>query len=141
MSVSNKIQVIGFRSQVNGEIFYYNDFDGKFVSENSIDISDEGKIKQCFGNASMDSAKELMETEGNVGDLIVMEIALLSYDVYFNDSENSNNMGFSATLEYCQQYIANHNGTNQSYFADYKGGNVSIICQETEEIVFDTVVK
>jgi hypothetical protein len=64
----------------------------------------------------------------------------LTYDVLFSDAENSNNKGFRETLEYCQQYIKANNGTNNSYFADYKGGTVSIVCNETEEVVFETSV-
>lgn len=63
-----------------------------------------------------------------------------TYDVVFNDSENSNNKGWSDSLHACMTYIASNNGTNNSYFADYKGGTVSIRCNETEEIVFETEV-
>ena len=64
-----------------------------------------------------------------------------TYDIFFNDSENSNNKGFSISLEDAKNYIERNNGTNESYFADYKGGTVSIICNETQESVFETEVK
>ena len=64
-----------------------------------------------------------------------------TFDVIFNDSEGSNNMGWERSLEYCKNYITNHNGTNKSYFADYKGGSVSVICNETEEIVYEETVR
>ena len=63
-----------------------------------------------------------------------------TYNVIFNDSENSNDKGFAQTLEYCQWYINQYNGTNESYFADYKGGTVSIVCNETSETVFETTI-
>lgn len=65
----------------------------------------------------------------------------LTYDVYFNDENDSNNKGFKYSLEDARAYIDSYNGTNESYFEDYKGGIVSIVCNETEEIVFETEVK
>ena len=64
-----------------------------------------------------------------------------TYDVCFNNSENSNSKGWHESLEYCKEYIRENNGTNNSYFADYKGGVVSIFCNETEEDVYTQVVK
>lgn len=64
-----------------------------------------------------------------------------TYDVHFNDNNDSNNKGFSETLEYCKHYIRHNNGTNESYFADYKGGTVSIVCNETGETVYEEEVK
>jgi len=58
-----------------------------------------------------------------------------TYDIIFNDDFNSNNKGFRETFEYCRNWIAIHNGSNYSYFADYKGGTVSIICNESEEYI------
>lgn len=64
-----------------------------------------------------------------------------TYDIVFNDDTNSNCLGFNATLEYCKEYIQNNNGSNTSYFEDYKTGSVSVVCNETEEVVFETEVK
>lgn len=64
-----------------------------------------------------------------------------TYDIFFNDSENSNNKGFAISLEDAKAYINRYNGTNESYFADYKGGTVSIVCNETEETVHEEEVK
>lgn len=64
-----------------------------------------------------------------------------TYDVVFNDESASNSKGFKATEKYCRDYIKMNNGTNESYFADYKGGTVSVICNETDETVFETEVK
>ena len=38
-------------------------------------------------------------------------------------------------------YIKMYNGTNESYFADYKGGTVSIVNTDTEEYVYNEIVK
>lgn len=64
-----------------------------------------------------------------------------TYDVHFNDANDSNNKGFKESFEYCKEYIEFHNGTNESYFADYKGGTVSIVCNETGEAVYEVRVK
>ena len=64
-----------------------------------------------------------------------------TYDVHFNDDYDSNNKGMTATLEECKDYIRYNNGTDHSYFADYKGGIVSIVCNETGETVYEEVVK
>jgi hypothetical protein len=54
-----------------------------------------------------------------------------TFDVIFHDENHSNAKGFAATEEYCIDYITRHNGTNESYFADYKGGTVQVVCNET----------
>ena len=64
-----------------------------------------------------------------------------TYDVVFNDSKDSNSKGFTATEKYCRDYIEMNNGTNDGYFADYKGGMVSVVCNETDETVYETEVK
>lgn len=64
-----------------------------------------------------------------------------TYDVVFQDSENGNAKGFHATIEYCKDYIQKYNGTNESYFADYKGGTVQIVCNESGEVVYEKLVK
>lgn len=64
-----------------------------------------------------------------------------TYDVHFNDSNNSNNKGFNESFDYCKDYIDAYNGTDDSYFADYKGGTVSIVCNETGEEVYSEAVR
>lgn len=64
-----------------------------------------------------------------------------TYDVVFHDNDNSNSKGFEQTLEYCQWYISHYNGTNESYFEDYKGGIVEIVCNETEEVIEEFEIK
>lgn len=70
-----------------------------------------------------------------------MENQTQTFDVVFNSNEYSNNKGFEQSQEYCKNYIEQFNGTNESYFADYKGGTVSIVCNETSETVFGIEVK
>lgn len=64
-----------------------------------------------------------------------------TYDVVFNDDYDSNNKGMSESLEYCMEYVRQNNGTNHSYFEDYKGGTVSIVCNETGETVYEEEVR
>jgi len=64
-----------------------------------------------------------------------------TYDIHFNDENDSNNKGFNLTIQECKDYIKANNGTNHSYFEDYKGGIVSIICNDTSEVVFEKIIK
>ena len=64
-----------------------------------------------------------------------------TYDVHFNDDSNSNSKGFKESLDFCKNYIESRNGTQASYFPDYTGGTVSIVCNETGETIFETEVK
>lgn len=64
-----------------------------------------------------------------------------TYDVYFDSDTNSNNMGFGESYDYCLDWINMHNGSNHSYFEDYKGGTVSIVCIETEDCVYQEEVR
>jgi len=57
------------------------------------------------------------------------------YNVLFNDERDSSDKGFAQTLDYCRNYIKTYAGTNESYFADYKGGLVSIVNIKTGQIV------
>lgn len=49
------------------------------------------------------------------------------YDIVFHGMYGSSCKGFEETFEYCKDYIKMYNGTNESYFADYKGGVVQIV--------------
>jgi hypothetical protein len=73
------------------------------------------------------------ENKGVIYEIVEREY---TYDVCFDDDTASNNMGWKQTYDYCLSYIKMYNGTNESYFEDYKGGVVSIYCNETEEEVY-----
>ena len=64
-----------------------------------------------------------------------------TYDVHFDDENNSNCKGWAISLSECKDYIDAYNGTNESYFEDYKGGTVSIYCNELAETVYETEIK
>lgn len=63
-----------------------------------------------------------------------------TYDVYFNDENNSNNEGFSSSYEDCMGWIDLNRHDKSTYFGDYRGGTVSIICNETGEEVYTEVI-
>jgi len=64
----------------------------------------------------------------------------LTYDIFFHSNESSNNKGFNYSLDEAKSYVELNNGTNNSYFQDYKGGLVQIVCNETEEVIFETEI-
>ena len=64
-----------------------------------------------------------------------------TYDVHFDDENDSNCKGWAISLAKCKDYIDSYNGTNESYFADYKGGTVSIYCNELDETVYEAEIK
>ena len=64
-----------------------------------------------------------------------------TYDVHFNDSTDGNSKGFELTFDEAKDYIERYNGSNESYFADYKGGIVSIVCNETGETVYEETIR
>jgi len=77
----------------------------------------------------------------DTGDYFVsVELFEYTYDIIFHDDTTSNNKGFSIPLEDAHEYIRSYNGTNESYFANYKGGMVEIFCNETESVVYSTPV-
>ena len=132
----------------------WNAWDDSPTDENDFDYTDEERIRE-FNNFTDDVwTYAIFEVENDDEALItnpwgsrnfisnqVIRDMKKTYDVHFNDDNNSNNKGFSESLEYCQEYINIHNGTNHSYFEDYKGGNVSIICNETDGIIHTEIVK
>ena len=64
-----------------------------------------------------------------------------TYDVVFNDNENSNSKGFAVDLDSAIAYIQANNGSNYSYFADYKGGTVAVVNNQTGETVYQEDVR
>ena len=64
-----------------------------------------------------------------------------TYNVHFNDEFDSNDKGMAVTLQEAKDYIESWNGTDYSYFEDYKGGTVSVVCNETGETVYEEEVK
>ena len=57
-----------------------------------------------------------------------------------NSDDSSNNKGFEYTFKQCKNYIEWYNGTDESYFSDYKGGTVSIKNNATGEIEYEAEI-
>lgn len=64
-----------------------------------------------------------------------------TYDVHFNSSSESNNKGFKLTQEECEGWIEANKNDKSTYFGDYVGGTVSVVCNETGEEVFSEEIK
>lgn len=64
-----------------------------------------------------------------------------TYDVVFNDDVGTNAKGMQATKEDAIYYVQHFNGTNVSYFADYKGGVVQVVCNETGDVVYEEEIR
>jgi hypothetical protein len=60
-----------------------------------------------------------------------------TFDVVFNDDHNTSAKGFTASLDYCLRYVTAYNGTNESFFGDYSGGVVQIICNEDGAVIHE----
>ena len=111
---------------------------------NAIEGSSENATFDEFIQNIMDACKE---NNGILGDAIFIaddafeKLGKKVFNVYFNDDDSSNSKGWSETYGYCKNYINTTNGTNESYFADYKGGTVSIYNTETEEDVYMETIR
>lgn len=105
-----------------------------FSGNVSIEVEGEG-WKEWDGEFGYADFKE------EFGFVIAKDDVLETYDIHFNDSENSNNKGFEMSYDEALNYIKTYNGTNESYFADYKGGMVSIVDNETGENVYQEEIR
>ena len=74
-------------------------------------------------------------------DVYIVEVVPATYDVVFHDNDSSNSKGFARHYDYCLEYIVLYNGKEVSYFADYQGGTVQIVCNETEKVVYSEYVE
>jgi hypothetical protein len=58
-----------------------------------------------------------------------------TFDIQFDDEANSNNKGFALSIDAALNYLRAAD-RSQSYWPDYIGGTVSIVCNETGEVYF-----
>ena len=65
----------------------------------------------------------------------------LTYDIQFDDDNNSMGEGFALSLEEAKDYIKINNGSNRGYFGSFKTGIVSIYCNETSECVYEEEIR
>lgn len=116
--------------------------EGEFANED-----DEGTIEEWFEIATeeyltyFDLTEEYEKNWDTVEEFIEkLRTKPFTFDIYFNDDYDSNNKGFRYTYEEAKAYIDTYNGTDESYFEDYKGGVVSIVNNETEETVYEVEI-
>lgn len=92
-------------------------------------VSDMGwcNIWQVFNTDTPVTTDCKQETETNCEQV---------YDVVFNDDTASNYKHINSTYECCMQWIEANRHDNTTYFADYKGGTVSIVEVNTGNYVY-----
>ena len=135
------------------EIIYYDDAIN-YLKENDPSLLESLEIASDLGYKVNDLNSEILasllaskiardkflELKNKINNFFKHTAKKRTYNIVFNDEENSNDKGFEMDYYYCLNYIKSNNGTNNSYFADYKGGTVSIVCNETGETVYETSV-
>ena len=110
----------------------------EFINDNNINCRLSVNGDKTLLLSDIDANKIENEPKFEWYDFVIINY---TYDVHFDDENNSNCKGWAISLAECKDYIDAYNGTNESYFADYKGGTVSIYCSELDETVYETEVK
>ena len=110
----------------------------EFINDNNIDCKLSANGDKILLISDSDANKIENEPKFEYYDFVITNC---TYDVHFDDENNSNCKGWAISLAECKDYIDSYNGTNESYFADYKGGTVSIYCNELAETVYETEIK
>ena len=93
---------------------------------------DDGSIKDADGMTISESNQDYIKHDGGYFEAEQK----LTYDIVFHDDNYSNAKGFCASLDYCKYYISSHNRSSNSYFSDYSGASVQIVCNETGQVVY-----
>jgi len=95
-------------------------------------------IMYAFTAENLQAAELFCKEKFSASEITIVEdVDGQTFDVVFNNESSSNNKGFAYSLEDAVSYITRYNGTNESYFEDYKSGSVQVVCNETEEVVFE----
>lgn len=111
------------------------------MGEVDVDVKDMDKEDYSNSILANSSARweEMFDDDDRVLVIVVREWR--SYDVVFQSNDSSNCKGFHTAINECKDYISRYNGTRDSYFSDYIGGIVQIVCNETGEMVYEEEVK
>lgn len=110
----------------------------EFINDNNIECRLSVNGDNILLISDSDANKIENEPKFEYYDFVITDC---TYDVHFDDENNSNCKGWAVSFAECKDYIDAYNGTNESYFADYKGGTVSIYCNELDETAYETEVK
>lgn len=112
------------------------------ISGELVDLIDNNGITMtCDENMNILISDEDWDKLCELAPAAIDDFCELTYDVVFNDENDSNSKGFKSSLEECKKYIELNNGTGESYFADYKAGIVQVVCNETGEVVYEEKIK
>lgn len=118
-----------------------------FVDQNGWEYESQGDLvdfskhwhkdpaEKIYFDSIIDSEGRIVRLYYRVGETDINRALATDYNIIFNDDQDSSDKGFAQTLDYCRNYIKTYAGTNESYFADYKGGVVSIVNNKTGQIV------
>ena len=129
---------------------YANDPDTKEWLADIIDRSN--RIEPVYDNNIIGtSCEELSDEDGlilavyddnNVALYIACyDVDKLTYDVHFNDSSYSDSEGINSSYDCCMDWIECNRNDDLTYFGDYKGGTVSIVCNETGKTLYEEEIK
>ena len=110
----------------------------EFINNNNIDCKLSANGDKILLISDSDANKIENEPKFEYYDFVITNC---TYDVHFDDENNSNCKGWAISLAECKDYIDIYNGTNESYFEDYKVGTVSIYCNELDETVYEIEIK
>ncbi len=64
-----------------------------------------------------------------------------TFDILFNDENNSNSKGFSLTAEQAIEKANQMLISNESYVSDYTDGTISVVCNETGATIWEKDIK
>lgn len=112
--------------------------DGHGMVEAQIEVMDEQRYNETVcANDSVEFA-DMFDEGTKVG---VVAVVWLTFDVVFQSDTDSNCKGFAQSEQECRDYISMYNGTRESYFEDYKGGTVQVVCNETGDVVYEEEIR
>lgn len=139
---SNRYNFLG----VNPEYFTQEDIDSlvksniKVFSVNDKEVDDV--IIVCEDNdVKIAEYSHVLELKADNTSTYLLLWGDITYDIHFNDENNSNNEGYSKPFLHCKNYISLNNGSDCDYFKSYKNGTVSIVCNETSETVYEEEIE
>ena len=138
------------------ELYQFKDKDLRIHTDTVVPM-DSNVIEQLFEFVDeIEAEVELMDKErysetllANCGvewdemfddDDIVAVIVTPTYDVEFNDDESTDIHGMRTTKSEARWYIQRYNGTDLGFFADYKSGDVCVVCRQTGETFYHEAI-
>ena len=96
------------------------------LSDSEYDVCSDGKNKVVL--------------DENTGIAKVVDDIKYTYDVIFNDDNSSNSKGIHGTKDECIRWIESNRHDSTTYFGDYKCGIVSIVCDQTGDVVYEECI-